>query len=147
MVNVLRFRKVVRAVLAFVVLACILAPASFAATKSTAGGAKAGTGILAPTRFNSVETSGTGINNGLETLGFTVGDGLEAAGLAIGAGIAIAGAGMGTGRAQASVGAAGVGSIAEKPESLGTVLMLFVIPETIVILGFVVAYLLYSRIG
>ncbi|MBI5093840.1 MAG: F0F1 ATP synthase subunit C [Candidatus Hydrogenedentes bacterium] len=76
----------------------------------------------------------------------TVGSGLRALGLAIGAGIAIAGAGLGTGRAQGAVGAAGAGAIAEKPESFGNILLLFAIPETIVILGFVVAFLLLNKI-
>ncbi len=44
-----------------------------------------------------------------------------------------------TSRAQASIGAAGVGAIAEKPETAGTIIILVAIPETLVILGFVVA--------
>jgi V/A-type H+-transporting ATPase subunit K len=59
--------------------------------------------------------------------------------LALGAGIAIGLAGLGTGIAQSRIGAAGVGAIAEKPESLGVVIILLAIPETVVILGFVVA--------
>lgn len=71
-----------------------------------------------------------------------IGEGLKVLGLGIGAGIAVAGAGLGTGRAQAGVGSAGAGALAEKPELFGNVLILFAIPETIVILGFVVAFLL-----
>jgi V/A-type H+-transporting ATPase subunit K len=59
--------------------------------------------------------------------------------LALGAGLAIGLAGLGTGIAQSRIGAAGVGAIAEKPESLGVVIILLAIPETVVILGFVVA--------
>lgn len=59
--------------------------------------------------------------------------------LALGAGIAIGLAGLGTGIAQSRIGAAGVGAVAEKPESLGVVIILLAIPETVVILGFVVA--------
>lgn len=59
--------------------------------------------------------------------------------LAIGAGLAIGLAGLGTGIAQSRIGAAGVGAIVEKPESLGVVIILLAIPETVVILGFVVA--------
>lgn len=72
----------------------------------------------------------------------SIGNGLKAMGLGIGAGIAVAGAGLGTGRAQASVGSAGAGALAEKPELFGNILILFAIPETIIILGFVVAFLL-----
>lgn len=59
--------------------------------------------------------------------------------LALGAGLAIGLAGLGTGIAQSRIGAAGVGAIAEKPESLGVVIILLALPETVVILGFVVA--------
>jgi len=59
--------------------------------------------------------------------------------LAIGAGLAIGLAGIGTGYAQGNIGSAGVGAIAEKPELIGTVILLVAIPETILILGFTVA--------
>lgn len=59
--------------------------------------------------------------------------------LALGAGLAIGLAGLGTGIAQSRIGAAGVGAIAERPESLGVVIILLAIPETVIILGFVVA--------
>ncbi|MDA8413628.1 MAG: hypothetical protein M0023_07540 [Desulfobacteraceae bacterium] len=41
--------------------------------------------------------------------------------------------------AQSRIGAAGAGTIAERPEMTGTVIILLAIPETMVILGFVVA--------
>jgi V/A-type H+-transporting ATPase subunit K len=41
--------------------------------------------------------------------------------------------------AQSKIGAAGAGSLAEKPELTGTIVILVAIPETMVILGFVVA--------
>lgn len=62
--------------------------------------------------------------------------------IAIGAGLAIGLAALGTALAQAKIGAAAVGAILEKPESLGTVLILLVIPETLVIFGFTVAILI-----
>jgi V/A-type H+-transporting ATPase subunit K len=74
------------------------------------------------------------------------GAGWKEAGLAIGAGIAIAGAGLGTGRAQAGVGAGGTGALAEKPELFGNVLILFAIPETMVVFGFVIAIMLVNKI-
>ena len=76
----------------------------------------------------------------------SLGAGLRALGLAIGAGIAIAGAGLGTGRAQASVGAGGTGAITGKPELFGNVLLLYAIPETIVVFGFVIAIMLLMLI-
>jgi V/A-type H+-transporting ATPase subunit K len=41
--------------------------------------------------------------------------------------------------AQSKIGAAGSGTLAEKPELSGTIVILVAIPETMVILGFVVA--------
>lgn len=53
------------------------------------------------------------------------------------AGITIAGGFIGTGMAQSGIGASGMGIIAEKREKLGIVLVFFVIPETLWILGLV----------
>jgi V/A-type H+/Na+-transporting ATPase subunit K len=58
---------------------------------------------------------------------------------AIGAGLAVGLAAIGTGLAQARIGSAGAGVIAEKPEALGTIILLVAIPETMVILGFAIA--------
>lgn len=58
---------------------------------------------------------------------------------AIGAGLALGLGAIGTGLAQGRIGSAGMGAIAEKPESLGAVILLIAIPETMVILGFAVA--------
>jgi V/A-type H+-transporting ATPase subunit K len=59
--------------------------------------------------------------------------------LAIGASLAVGLAALGTGYAQAKIGSAGAGAIAEKPEIVGSVVVLVAIPETMVILGFAVA--------
>ncbi|MBN1678505.1 MAG: ATPase [Candidatus Thermoplasmatota archaeon] len=61
----------------------------------------------------------------------------------IGAGIAIGVAGLGTGVAQGQVGAAAVGATAEDPKMFGKGIIMMVLPETIVILGFVIAILLW----
>ena len=60
-------------------------------------------------------------------------------GIPIGAGIALGLGALGTGIAQSKIGAAGAGTIAEKPEMFGLMIILVAIPETLVILGFVVA--------
>jgi len=57
----------------------------------------------------------------------------------MGAAIAFAGGAIGTGWAQSRIGAAGAGAIAERPEVVGSIIILEAIPETLVILGFVVA--------
>ena len=44
-----------------------------------------------------------------------------------------------TARAQSRIGAAGAGTLAEKPELTGTIIIMVAIPETMVILGFVVS--------
>jgi V/A-type H+-transporting ATPase subunit K len=41
--------------------------------------------------------------------------------------------------AQSKIGAAGAGTLAEKPELTGTIIIMVAIPETMVILGFVVS--------
>jgi len=71
--------------------------------------------------------------------------GLGSLGLGIGAGLAVGLAGLGTGLAQSGVGAGGTGAMAEKPELFTNVLILFAIPETIVILGFVIGFLLLNK--
>ena len=47
--------------------------------------------------------------------------------------------------AQSRIGAAGAGTIAERPELTGTVIIMLAIPETMVILGFVVATMILNR--
>lgn len=65
---------------------------------------------------------------------------MDSSGLvAIGAALAVGLAAIATGIAQARIGSAGAGAIAEKPELVGTIVLLIAIPETMVILGFAVA--------
>lgn len=78
--------------------------------------------------------------------GLTVGDGLRIMGLALGSGIAIAGSALATGRVQAAVGAGGTGALAEKPDLFTLILILIAIPETLVVFGFVIAFLLFGQI-
>ncbi len=59
--------------------------------------------------------------------------------LAFGAALAVGLCAIGTGYAQGKIGSAGMGALAEKPELTGPVIIGIAIPETIVILGFVVA--------
>ena len=67
-------------------------------------------------------------------------------GAAIGAGLAIGLAGLGTGLAQSGVGAAAVGAVAEDRGFLGLGILFIAIPETVIIFGFVVAFLLYGKL-
>lgn len=66
----------------------------------------------------------------------------EAAGGALGVGLAVGLAGLGAGYAERGIGSAAVGALAEDSTSLGVALLMTVIPETIVIFAFVLAFLL-----
>ncbi|HSB32657.1 MAG TPA: hypothetical protein VLD55_13730 [Candidatus Sulfobium mesophilum] len=59
--------------------------------------------------------------------------------IAFAAALAIGITAVATAWAQSRIGAAGSGTLAEKPELGGTIVILLAIPETMVILGFVVA--------
>ena len=59
--------------------------------------------------------------------------------MAFAAALAIGLTALATAWVQSKVGAAGAGALAEKPELTATIIILVAIPETMVILGFVVA--------
>ena len=59
--------------------------------------------------------------------------------VALAAALAVGLSAIATAWAQSKIGAAGAGTLAEKPELSGTIIILVAIPETMVILGFVVA--------
>jgi V/A-type H+/Na+-transporting ATPase subunit K len=71
---------------------------------------------------------------------------IEAGFIGIGAGLAVGLAGLGTGWAQSAIGAAAIGATAEDEKNFGKGLTLTVIPETIVLFGFVIAFLLMGYI-
>ena len=59
--------------------------------------------------------------------------------MAFAAALAVGIPALATAWAQSRIGSAGAGTLAEKPELTGTIIILLAIPETMVILGFVVA--------
>ena len=67
--------------------------------------------------------------------------------VALSAAAAVTLTGWATAKAEAAIGTAGMGAMAEKPEIFGKALVFLVIPETIVILGFVVSVLLIFMMG
>jgi V/A-type H+-transporting ATPase subunit K len=75
--------------------------------------------------------------------GRTIGDGL----IAIGAGLAIGIGAIGVGIAQAAIGSAGAGTLAERPQAFGQILIYLVIPETLIIFAFVIAFFLNGQIN
>lgn len=62
--------------------------------------------------------------------------------LAFAAALAVGIPALATAWAQSRIGSAGAGTLAEKPEMTGTIIILLAIPETMVILGFVVAIMI-----
>ncbi len=62
--------------------------------------------------------------------------------IAIAAALAIGIPALATAWAQGKIGAAGAGTLAEKPELGGLMIIMVAIPETMVLLGFVVAFLI-----
>lgn len=72
---------------------------------------------------------------------------IETGFIAMGAGLAVGLAGIGTGIAQTTIGAAAVGATAEDAKNFGKGLILTAIPETIVLFGFAIAFLLIQQMG
>jgi len=72
--------------------------------------------------------------------------GNQAGFIAIGAGLAVGLTGIASALAEKDIGAAAVGAMAEREELFGKGLILTVIPETIVIFGFVIAFMLFGKI-
>ena len=62
--------------------------------------------------------------------------------LGVGAGIAIGLAAIGTGLGQREAMAAAIGAISENPKMFGKAIIFAVLPETILIFGFVTAFLI-----
>lgn len=67
---------------------------------------------------------------------------LRAGLLGLAAALAVGLSALASGWAQSRIGAAAAGALAEKPELIGSMIILEAIPETMIILGFVVAVLI-----
>jgi V/A-type H+-transporting ATPase subunit K len=67
--------------------------------------------------------------------------------IGVGMGLAIGLGAVGTGLAQGRIGAAAAGVTAENREQFGLMLLWFVIPETLVIFGFVIAIILLGKMS
>jgi V/A-type H+-transporting ATPase subunit K len=70
---------------------------------------------------------------------------MDKAVMALAASLAIGISAIGTAIAQRAIGSAGVGSLAEKPELIGSIIILVAIPETMVILGFAIAAMIILK--
>jgi V/A-type H+-transporting ATPase subunit K len=72
----------------------------------------------------------------------TLGSGL----LALAAAVALGFGALGTALAQARIGSAAAGAMAERPEIGGLMIVFLALPETMIILGFLAAFLLIGKI-
>jgi len=66
--------------------------------------------------------------------------------IAVGAGLAVGLAGVGAGMGESNIGAAAVGATAENEAMFGKGLLMTVLPETIVIFGLLISFLLYLKL-
>jgi V/A-type H+-transporting ATPase subunit K len=64
--------------------------------------------------------------------------------MALAAALAVGVSAVATAWVQSRIGSAGAGALAEKPEVRGSIIVMLAIPETLVILGFVVAVLILT---
>jgi V/A-type H+/Na+-transporting ATPase subunit K len=71
-----------------------------------------------------------------------VGEAVKIGLIAFSAALAIGLSALATGMAQSRIGAAMAGAIAERPELVGISIILVAIPETMVILGLVIAFVI-----
>jgi V/A-type H+-transporting ATPase subunit K len=67
--------------------------------------------------------------------------------IAIAAGLAIGLAALATAWAEKEIGSAAIGAMAENEKIFGKALIMVVIPETIIIFGFLIAFLLMGKMG
>ena len=71
---------------------------------------------------------------------------VRASGIALAAALTLAAGAFGTAKVQAAIGSGGTGALAEKPELFTSILILVALPETIVVLAFVIAFLIIQTI-
>lgn len=81
-----------------------------------------------------------------ESAGTSMGEAIRVLGLALGAAGAIGISAIATARSQAAIGAGGTGAMAEKPELFSRVFILVALPETMVVLGFVLGIVIATQI-
>ncbi len=72
--------------------------------------------------------------------------GINAGLLGLAAALAVGLGAIGTAWAQSRIGAAAAGAIAERPEIAGLMLVFLALPETMIILGFLIAFFVIGKI-
>jgi V/A-type H+-transporting ATPase subunit K len=73
----------------------------------------------------------------------TIGDGM----IALAAALAIGISAIAVAIAMAAIGTAAAGTLAERPQAFGQLLIYLVLPETLIIFGFVIAFFINNQIG
>ncbi len=98
---------------------------------------------ISPHVFAADTSEGDAVESQKDT---SMGEAARAAGIALAAALAIATGAFGTAKVQAAIGSGGTGALAEKPELFTSILILVALPETIVVLAFVIAFLIIQTI-
>ncbi|MDD5172311.1 MAG: ATPase [Candidatus ainarchaeum sp.] len=68
-------------------------------------------------------------------------------GIALGAGLAMGLSALGAGLSQGAMGSAAIGAMTERPEMEKNALIYIVLPEVLAVFGFLIAVLLWLKIG
>lgn len=102
---------------------------------------------LAPTALaQEADEEATAVVEESEETETSLGEAIRVLGLALGAAGAIGFSAFATARSQAAIGAGGTGAMAEKPELFSRVFILVALPETMVVLGFVLGIVIATQI-
>ncbi|MFP4500491.1 MAG: F0F1 ATP synthase subunit C [Candidatus Hydrogenedentota bacterium] len=99
--------------------------------------------LAAPMALAAPEEGEAGVSDNNQ---MSVGAGLREMGVALSAALCILGGAFATAKVQAAIGAGGTGAMAEKPELFGRVFILVALPETMVVLGFVLGIVIALNI-
>ncbi len=103
--------------------------------------------VLAPVGLaQDIEFGEEAIITEEEAVPVSIGEAIRVLGLALGAAGAIGLSALATARSQAAIGAGGTGAMAEKPELFSRVFILVALPETMVVLGFVLGIVIALNI-
>ena len=102
--------------------------------------------VVLATLFVLFATAGMALAQDAAAVGAAKPSGTNSGLLGLAAALAVGLGAIGTAWAQSRIGAAAAGAIAERPEMGGLMLVFLALPETMVILGFLVAFFVIGKI-
>jgi V/A-type H+/Na+-transporting ATPase subunit K len=102
--------------------------------------------VVMATLFVLFATAGMAVAQDAAAAGAAKPSGSNSGLLGLAAALAVGLGAIGTAWAQSRIGAAAAGAIAERPEMGGLMLVFLALPETMVILGFLVAFFVIGKI-